>query len=254
MKKALFLDIDGVLQPCGQQERFKHIEEIPDICAQLNQTLNCDFDFEAYTKDSYSGTCDLAAVYFDWDKQSVENLRRILDETGAEIVLSSDWREWGGLDRMKGFLAIYGIDQYLKDATYYIPIRNTYSGINYGTEEYTIREEKEEAWKEVKKKIYNRLCELYPTKSDNWGAPFVDSRTAEIREYLDRHKGITSFVALDDRNLTLGLDGHFIRTENCISEENVKQAIEILQREDGPFLLDDTLHTPELKAWREKYT
>lgn len=52
----------------------------------------------------------------------------------------------------------------------------------------------------------------------------------------------------------LGLDGHFIKTENCISEANVKQAIEILQREDGPFLLDDTLHTPELKAWREKYT
>ena len=23
---------------------------------------------------------------------------------------------------------------------------------------------------------------------------------------------------------------------------------------DGPFLLDGVLHTPELKAWREKYT
>lgn len=68
--------------------------------------------------------------------------------------------------------------------------------------------------------------------------------TAEIREYLDRHQEITSFVALDDRNLTLGLDGHLIKTENCISEANVKQAIEILQREDGPFLLDDTLPPP----------
>lgn len=254
MKKALFLDIDGVLQPCGQQKRFDHLKEIPEICARLNKTLNCDFDFEAYIKDSYSGTCDVAAVYFDWNKQSIENLRRILDETGARIVLSSDWREWGGLDRMKGFLAIHGLDQYLDDATYYIPECNTYSRINYGSEEYIIKQEKEGAWKEVRKRIYNHLCELYPSTSDKWGAPFVDSRTAEIREYLDRHQEIISFVALDDRNLTLGLDGHFIRTENCISEENVKQAIEILQPEDGPFLLDNTLHTPELKAWREKYT
>lgn len=253
MKKALFLDIDGVLQPCGQQKRFEHLKEMPDICARLNQTLDCDFDFEAYTKDSYSDTCDVAAVYFDWDKQSVENLRRILDETGARIVISSDWREWGGLDRMKGFLAIHGLDKYLDDTTYYIPERNTYTRIEYGSEEYIAKQEKEKAWKEIRNKIYDRLRELYPSDSKEWGAPFVDSRTAEIREYLDRHPEITSFVALDDRNLTLGLDGHFIRTDNRISDENVKQAIEILQREDGPFLLDDTLHTPELEAWREKY-
>lgn len=254
MKKALFLDIDGVLQPCGQQKRFEHIKEIPEICARLNKTLDFDFDFEAYIKDSYSGTCDVAAVYFDWDKQSIENLRRILVETGARIVLSSDWREWGGLDRMKGFLAIYGLNQYLDDATYYIPERYTYSRIKYGSEEYIFKQEQEVAWKAVKNNIYNRLRELYPSNSNDWDAPFVDSRTAEIREYLDRHREFTSFVALDDRNLTLGLDGHFIRTDNRISEEDVKQAIEILQREDGPFLLDDTLHTPELKAWREKYT
>lgn len=26
--KVLFLDIDGVLQPCGRQERFAHTDEI----------------------------------------------------------------------------------------------------------------------------------------------------------------------------------------------------------------------------------
>lgn len=37
--KALFLDIDGVLQPCGRQERFAHIDEIPSLCKQLNETV-----------------------------------------------------------------------------------------------------------------------------------------------------------------------------------------------------------------------
>lgn len=27
--KVLFLDIDGILQPCGCQERFSHKDEIP---------------------------------------------------------------------------------------------------------------------------------------------------------------------------------------------------------------------------------
>ena len=35
--KVLFLDIDGVLQPCGRQERFEHKDEIPAISAELNK-------------------------------------------------------------------------------------------------------------------------------------------------------------------------------------------------------------------------
>ena len=62
--KALFLDIDGVLQPCGRQERFAHIDEIPSLCKQLNETVKTDFDYEAYVGNSYSNACDIGAVLF----------------------------------------------------------------------------------------------------------------------------------------------------------------------------------------------
>lgn len=246
MKKALFLDIDGVLQPCGQQERFEHMDELPEICAHLNKTIDTDFDYEAYMNHSYSNKCDIGAVYFDWDKDAVERLRRILDATGARIVLSSDWRE-GGLERMKGFLAIYGLNKYLEDATYCI-----LDSEKNNLEDYSLLREKTEDWRNNLHRIYGRLCELYPADPNKW-FDGVNLRTAEIREYLDRHPEITSFIALDDKNLAKGLDGHFIQTKNRILEEDVAQAIEILNREDGPFLLDETLHTPELQAWREKY-
>ena len=140
--KALFLDIDGVLQPCGRQERFSHQDEIPFICKQLNQT-----------------------------------------------VLSSDWRE-GGIKRMKGFLAIYNLDSYLDDATYCILDEQ-----RYNPEYYQVTE----AWRNILDMLYKRFRELYPADPNKW-FDGVDYRAVEIREYLDRHPEITSFVALDDRN------------------------------------------------------
>lgn len=37
--KVLFLDIDGVLQPCGRQKCFSHKDEISSICKQLNASF-----------------------------------------------------------------------------------------------------------------------------------------------------------------------------------------------------------------------
>lgn len=242
--KALFLDIDGVLQPVGRQSRFEHRDEIPAICAQLNQRKHTDFDYVEYIHESASdaNACDIGAVYFDWDEPSMERLRRILDTTGARVILSSDWRA-GGLKRMRGLMAIHHLDGYLDDATYCVP-RTELDAPDYN--------QKSSAWDQIIKIIYARMRELYPTNPDKWDGG-LDTRTCEIREYLDRHPEITAFVALDDRNLAKGLDGHFVYTRNMISEEDTQRSIEILNREDGPFPLDDSLRTAELQAWREKY-
>lgn len=245
--KVLFLDIDGVLQPCGKQERFSHLKEIPDLCAQLNRTIRTDFDYEEYGK-SYAGMCDIGAVYYDWDKPSVERLRHILESTGAKIVLSTSWRE-GGMQRMKAFLAIYDLDRYMVDATYFILFSDRYGG---NAERRKLADEKVEAWRPVIHMIHDRLRVLYPDDPGFWGN-FVDFRTAEIREYLDRHPEITSYVAVDDHCLEKGLDGHFVKTSNSISEEDAQRCIELLNAEDGPFPLDDSFHTPELQQWRERF-
>lgn len=66
MSKVLFLDIDGVLNTERQQDRCKE--------AGLSYADNFGYAFDPVT---------------------VANLKRIVDETGADIVISSSWKVWG---------------------------------------------------------------------------------------------------------------------------------------------------------------
>lgn len=237
--KVVFLDIDGVLQPKGNQERFKHIDEIPALAMTLNQTKQVDFD---YVK--LSNRYDLAAVYYDWDKPSVERLRCMLDETDAQIILSTDWRQ-NGLNYMRAMLAVHNLDGYLYDSTYY--------SFRFYKSEMRKNEARGSAWSPIIDQLYKGLSILHPEEITNkWGGRAnLSYRTCEIREYLDRHREVTSFVAIDDRDLTKGIEDHFVITDNEITEEQMHRCIEILQKEDGPYPLDESMHTPELQKWRE---
>lgn len=239
--KVLFLDIDGVLQPLGKQERFEHRDEIPAIAARLNREKQNGFDYEAYVS-GYAGLCDVGAVYFDWNKEAVEGLRQVLATTGARIVISSDWRD-KGFEVMKAFLAIYDLDGYLEDMTYYLPFSKRHQP------EY---QQQVKDTSEMYKQLNDQFRALYPSDPNEWFDGF-DSRTAEIREYLDYHPEITSFVAVDDRNLAKGLDEHFVHTRSWLTKENVQQCIDILNRNDGPYPLPEGMRTPEVIAWRKNY-
>lgn len=241
--KVIFLDIDGVLQPLGRQTRFEHMEEVPALCQELNRTLDNGFDYVAYMEEYSSNAYDVAAVYYDWDKPSVDRLRYIPNSTGAKIVLSSDWRE-GGMERIRGMLGIHHLDSYLADATFFISRHERYS--KSGGEKW-------DAWMPVLQSLRKKMREIYPAEESGWSWKMVDERAAEIREYLDRHPEITSFVSLDDRNLEKGLLGRFVWTNNHISEDDMNECIHLLYLEDGPFLLDESFKSEELETWREKY-
>lgn len=114
-RKVIFLDIDGVLQPLDSEERFKYINESDKLKEKLVKELND----EVYLKmHSY----DLCAVYYDWNKEAVANLKKVLDEKGAELVISSSWREYSPIEILKGFFKIHGIEEYV---TEYLPFKTS---------------------------------------------------------------------------------------------------------------------------------
>ncbi|MDR0548685.1 MAG: hypothetical protein LBI10_04635 [Deltaproteobacteria bacterium] len=190
--KVLFLDIDGVLQSHGSQSRFKHIAngDMENLYHDLENTFGID-----YSKyDEY----DVAAVYYDWNKQSVSLLKDILNQTGAKIVLSSDWRIFGK-EMMYNFFKIHGLENYYIDNT---------------TKKFFLK-------RSYVEKICNKFKKKLNLQSMNY-------RTVEILEYIDRHPFIKKYVAIDDMNLLRGLENHFVNTRYLLFEEHAKIAIDIL--------------------------
>jgi hypothetical protein len=108
--KVVFLDIDGVPQVYGNGRRFDMIGDGSLESAYSEMERLFGFDCRRY--DKY----DVAAVYYDWDKGAVGELKRILDTTGAKIVLSSAWRFFGPA-AMTNFFRIHGLDGYYADDT-----------------------------------------------------------------------------------------------------------------------------------------
>ena len=101
--KAIFLDIDGVLQPSSSQKRFEIDRKA------LAKSLAEQYQDDIYTIiDEY----DVAAVYCDWNKRAVQLLKDCMNQTGAKIILSSDWRETKDETKMRALFRIHGLDKY----------------------------------------------------------------------------------------------------------------------------------------------
>lgn len=186
VEKVLFLDIDGVLQPGSSQERFKHINEMDTLYKKLFDEYGVDYS--SYFK------YDVAAVYYDWDKESLRELRRILDTTGAKIVISSDWRQRKPISCLQNFFRIYGMADYVVD---YTPDFD------------------HEACKEFRK------TEKYKG--------VYECRCIEILEYVKKHPEIKKWVALDDLSLDHYLKDNAVVTSTYkLVKVDADKCIEIL--------------------------
>lgn len=154
--KVIFLDHDGVI--CLSSEwggRRKKQMKWDGI--KLSMSMG-DFPLE-YRFDNFN-------------QKAIKILNKIIEETGAEIVTSSDWKRWANLEEMGEYYESQGIAKKPIDLT-----------PNLG----------QCTW-------YNDMVWIW---SPQWDLEMT--RVIEIKQYLHDHPEITHWVAVDD--LDMGKNG-----------------------------------------------
>ena len=165
--KVIFLDHDGVI--ClsnnwgGRKKKWaKYRSSNPDSSKEIKEApVSVRFD--------------------DFDEKSVRILNEILEETGAEIVVSSDWKLHATLEELGEYYESQGISKK--------PIALTPN---------------------------IQQCKDYDSNfiwSPRWELEQI--RTIEIKQYLHDHPEITHWVSVDDLNM--GKNGEVWKDEWAIS-------------------------------------
>ena len=179
--KILFLDNDGVI--ClsnnwgGRKKKLaKYMSTNPEASTNLKDApVEIRFD--------------------DFDKKAIKTLNQIIEETGAEIVVSSDWKLHANLEELGDYYEAQGI---IKRPIAVTPNLGQCTWYNHIT------------W------IWSPIWDLEMT------------RVIEIKQYLHDHPEITHWVSIDDLNMgndedwkTWGLE-NFVLTPR--SNEGIKQS------------------------------
>lgn len=176
--KVIFLDIDGVLLPAGSVETIF----IEGVALPVRERI---------------GENDFSAA-------ALENVRRIIERTGASLVLSSEWRRTTSMkDSIGMVLRGRGCPQ-LRDATLVLKGRPD--------------------------------LEKY-----DQAIIWCERRAREIGGWLKQHPEVTDFVAIDDLDFnwadsvritgTPQMKCRSVKTNpiHCLTEEGVEEAVRILQ-------------------------
>jgi len=174
--KVIFLDHDGVI--CLSNNWGNRFNKQKDWGGRKLSMTTLEMPVE-YRFDNF-------------DEKAVKVLNEILEETGAEIVVSSDWKRWANVEEMGEYYESKGI---IKK-----PIAFTDSIL----------------WENYENFPWHRNWDLEQTRS------------LEISQYLGQNPQITHWVAIDDLNMSLQGEGdtqwglnNFVLTP--LNNEGIKQ-------------------------------
>lgn len=174
--KVIFLDIDGVMN-C-QEEML--------VMLKQNPKNRSDVSLPSPTK------CKL--------------LKQLVEETGAEIVLSSSWRlSLTAIQNIIDTFRPYGLrlDGFTQECVSQIKFKGT-------------------KYENIKPKHTHK----------GWEGYYIEDRGAEIAYWLLRHPEVTTFVILDDESSDIieWLPDSLVKTDllNGLTEEKVLECIKIL--------------------------
>jgi len=183
--KVIFLDNDGV------------------ICLANNWGSRHKKQKKFFTEDNPRkgfGDNGPVEVRFDnFDQKAVKVLNKILEETGAEIVVSSDWRYHANLEELGDYYESQGIIKR--------PIEVT-----------------------------DRFKDIFPKEwtSLRFRAELELERSMEINHWVENHPDVTHWVAIDDLDMSVDyLGNHFSVKDGSDSKPGLTNFVHTPRSNEG---------------------
>lgn len=153
--KIIFLDHDGVIcLPEQHGGRFKKQKKAGKTWADKDLPVELRFD--------------------NFDKKAVKVLNEILEKTGAEIIVSSDWRKHATVEELGEYYEQQGV---IKKPIGYTELMN----------------ENHKGWKEL-----GIVPEDFPWNRND---SLEQERHFEILRWLKEHPEVTQWIAIDDLSM-----------------------------------------------------
>ena len=184
--KVIFLDNDGVI--CLSTEWGGRHKKQQKAGRKMSQSVN---------------SLDVEYRFDNFNKKAIAILNAIIEETGAEIVVSSDWKKHATLEELGDYYEAQGIIKRPIDTTAFC------------------------------RDLYNDGGAAHLKDEDiNWNRTWMleQERHVEILEWLTRHPEVTHWVAIDDLNMAKNYDNiertwgleNFVLTPRSL--EGIKQS------------------------------
>jgi hypothetical protein len=181
--KVIFLDNDGV------------------ICLSNNWGSRYKKQKEWGGRKLSMTSWDMPVEYrFDnFDEKAIKVLNTILEETGAEIVVSSDWRLHANLEQLGEYYLSQGISKK--------PIAVT------------------ELFKDIFPSEWSQL---------RFRAELELERSMEIQNWLEQHPEVTNWVAIDDLNMSIEfLSANFTAKDGSNSKPGLSNFVHTPRSNEG---------------------
>jgi hypothetical protein len=183
--KVIFLDIDGVLNHEKWYKKRQHFKGGLD---------------QKEWSDCYP--------FYEFDPESIDRLNKIIDQTGAVVVVSSTWRHSRRVEDLQEILEKVGFTGKVIDTTPSINAR-----IGPESAGYTVPRGCEIDWW-LKTKKFQRI---------NWSKErqLEHIEASEVKNYI---------ILDDDSDMLYGQREHFVKTnwKDGLTDERMNRSIEIL--------------------------
>lgn len=257
-KKVVFLDETSAFNPISRDERRSWwrsgaaeaaVKEVSENVfkkrSEFGEGLKLSkYDFLAIAERRGHLMYAMTDVWSQWNFDAVERLKKVLDEADAGIVLTSPMRETYCRMQIQAFFVRYDLDGRVFDMTPSpnplidprAPVKHSESVLGNDRERFAV-------YASAMRSVWQAL--RAEARRD------VQHRTAEIREYLDRHQEIESFAVVDGMDLSAGLPrGRQVRVDKILDGAGARKIRSILAKPCQAPQLPDAAKGGDFDAFR----